>query len=114
MSGLTRDAILAAPDRPLEAVEVPEWGGTVYVRTMGADERDAFEERLGDQAKGLRGMRALLAVLTLCDAEGARLFTEDDLPALSAKSAAVLDRIAETAMRLNGIGAKDERALAGN
>ena len=40
---LNREAILAAEDLPRELVEVPEWGGAVYVRALTGAERDQFE-----------------------------------------------------------------------
>ena len=41
---LTRDAITASGGTSLKCwVEVPEWGGCIYVRTLTGTERDAFE-----------------------------------------------------------------------
>ena len=39
-----RESIIAANDLKRESVEVPEWGVTVYVRTMTGEERDQYEE----------------------------------------------------------------------
>ena len=44
MKLLSRDEILAASDLTKELVEVPEWGGSVYVRAMTGTERDSYEE----------------------------------------------------------------------
>ena len=43
MEKLTRDAILAAEDLRTEEVPVPEWGGSVIVRTLRGDDRDAYD-----------------------------------------------------------------------
>ena len=41
---LDRDAILAQPVvLPRELVDVPEWGGDVWVRMLTASERDQLE-----------------------------------------------------------------------
>ncbi len=42
---LSKDAILAAKDTKLSGeISVPEWGGSVYVKTLTGTERDAFED----------------------------------------------------------------------
>ncbi len=113
---LTRDSILDAQDLPSEAVDVPEWGGSVYVRVMTGVERDAFEASLmsaGGQTN-VANVRARLAVLCVCDESGQRLFGDDDVEPLGRKSAAALDRIFTIAQRINHIGAQDIEDLAGN
>ena len=117
---LTRDAILAADDLPRELVNVPEWGGSVYVRTLTGGERDQFEAALlgsgrgrkADPAERMRNFRARLAAFVLCDEQGTALFTQADVDALGAKSAAALDRIVEVASRLNHLSKTDEEQLA--
>lgn len=114
---LTRDLILAASDLPTEEVQAPEWGGSVFVRTMSGTERDAFEQSVIDgkaNATSLDNVRARLAVKVICDAAGTRLFTDADADALGAKSGKVLDRVFEVAQRLNGIGADAVKSAEGN
>lgn len=110
---LTRSAILAAQDLPLKEVQVPEWGGAVYVRMMTAGERDAFEASQG-QGNPHRDLRARLAVATVCDSCGSALFTAEDVPALTAKSGRALDRIFAAAAKHNGITAADVEDLRKN
>jgi hypothetical protein len=114
MTVLSKDAILQAPDMPVETVSVPEWGGQVCVRTMSGTDRDAFEASLigkqGEVQGGgqqLQNVRARLVALTVCDKTGVRLFTDADIPALGAKSAKALDRVFAVAQRLNGIGQQE-------
>ncbi|WP_461369485.1 hypothetical protein [Candidatus Darwinibacter acetoxidans] len=116
---LTRDAILQAEDLPRELVEVPEWGGCVYVRALTGAERDAFEasvvEQRGKSTKmNLRNIRAKLVALTAVDEEGKRLFTDDDAALLGKKSAAALDRVFDVAQRLSGLKDEDVEELAKN
>lgn len=109
---LTRDQILKASDLKTEVVRVPEWGGTVNVRTMTGSERDRFEaEFLKDRSKDFR---AKLAAFTLCDPSGALLFSEEDIPALAAKSVSALQRVYNVALRLNAVSRDDVSELAGN
>lgn len=110
---LTREAILAAQDLRRERVEVPEWGGDVFVRTMTGTERDEFEEFLL-KAKA-RGMRAELVARTLTDEAGVRLFQKaEDIELLGGKASAALDRLFTVAQRLNGFSQQDIEDLEGN
>lgn len=116
---LTRDAILQAEDLPRELVEVPEWGGAVYVRSLTGTERDAFEfsivEQRGRSAKmNLRNIRAKLVAVSVVDEDGNRLFTDSDVKVLGQKSAMVLDRLFAAAQRLSGLRNEDVEELAKN
>jgi hypothetical protein len=116
---LTKEEILAAPDVVTERVSVPQWGGDVYIRSMSADERDAFEaltyETRGKDVKAnLRGIRARLLAFCLADAEGTRLFDEADILALGKKNAAAVDKLWSVARRLNAMDQRDVEELAGN
>lgn len=113
---LTRDAILEVEDLPRDRVEVPEWGGHVFVRTMTGNEKDRFEhERFTAESAGTReGVRARLLVWTLCDESGERLFDDEDIETLGKKSAAALDRCYEKAAELNKMTAKDIEELVKN
>ena len=116
---LSREMILAAEDLPMERVEVPEWGGFVYIRTLTGKERDKYEDGcfVGKGRKRvytLRDTRARLAVLAVCDETGRRLFTDTDIDRLGGRSAAALDRVFEVAQRLSGVSDEDVEDLAKN
>ncbi len=90
---LSRAAILAASDRPLTGLDVPEWGGQVFIRPLSvaqAAKITAAEE------KGLAN--AMTVALAVVDDQGAPLFTEADVPALADRNAAVVTRIALAVM----------------
>jgi len=117
MATLKRDEILQASDIQTELVPVPEWGGDVYVKGMTGAERDKFEssivEQRGKESRmNMANVRAKLASLTICDENGKRLFTEQDVQALSQKSASALQRVMIVAQRLSGIGDEDVKELA--
>lgn len=117
MKTLTRDAILSAADLNKELVDVPEWGGSVYVRALSGAERDRFEASIVEQRgkssrANLANIRAKLAALTVCDEQGEKLFTGADVSALGEKSAAALNRIFDVARRLSGLGEDDVKELA--
>lgn len=114
---LTKDAILNADDIKRELVAVPEWGGEVYVQTLTGRQRDLFEQRLVDQKAGevtLDNIRATLAVWSVVDEDGGRVFDDSDIPALGDKSAAALDRIFDVAQRLSGLTDDDVDGLVKN
>lgn len=116
MGIIGRDSILAAADLPRREVQVPEWGGSVYVRSMTGDERDAWEQWLLDTKDGKRRIRARYCALVMVDGKGERLFsdTDQDVEALGKKSAAALDKVFSAALSLNGMNAEDQEALEGN
>jgi hypothetical protein len=102
---LTKDEILAANDRPMTTLAVPEWGGEVCLRQLTAEEAQQYrifsldDNWKVDRAKALKN-HLVLASLTLCDEAGARIFTADEL---TGKSAAAIERVAAEARKLNGL-----------
>lgn len=110
---LSKDDILNASDLETVSVDVPEWGGTVYVGMMTGAERDRFE-REWVSAKFQDNPRAKLAALTLCDESGNRLFSYEEAEQLGKKSAAALSRVFDAATKLNRITGDDVDELAGN
>jgi hypothetical protein len=111
---LNRQSILDADDssKDLACVDLPEWGGAAFVRVMTGSQRDRLEII---HAKGAGdNFRARVVAFTLCDERGRLIFNEADIPALGAKSGAVLDRISEVAIRVNKLGPKDLEDAAKN
>ena len=117
MALLSRDAILAVVDLPMELVSVPEWGGEVNVRGLDGKDRDAFEASLvmqNGEAVNLANIRARLAALCIVDEAGERLFSDADMAALGRKSGAALDRVFSVAQRLSGMSDAAVKELQGN
>ena len=117
MSVLTRDDILEAKDIKIELVPTPGWGGEVYVKGLNGAERDKFEGSLvilrgKDKQMNMTNIRAKLASMSICDEKGKRLFNENDVQALSQKSASELQRMFVVAQRLSGISDEDVEELA--
>jgi hypothetical protein len=117
MSVLTRDDILEAKDIKIELVPTPGWGGEVYVKGLNGAERDKFEGSLitlrgKDKQMNMTNIRAKLASMSICDEKGKRLFNENDVQALSQKSASELQRVFVVAQKLSGISDEDVEELA--
>lgn len=107
------EQILGFDDLPREEVTIPEWRNmVVHVRTMTAGERDRFEAAHVKNPSA--DFRARLAAATVCDETGNLVFTADQIPLLSRKSAAALDRIVEVASRLSKLSEVDVEELEGN
>lgn len=113
---LTRDAILAAVDLVSVTVEVPEWGGSVYVRGLTGTERDRFEVDVlsGTGKDRLNNARAKLVALGVVDEAGNRLFSEADIEALGKKNGKVLDRLFQAVRKESGLLDEDVEELVKN
>lgn len=120
MTVLSKEQIFAASDLTTESVDCPEWGGAVLVRSMTGTQRDAYEQSLmkRDDAGGFvvdtDNMKAKLVVATVVNDAGTPLFTNDDIAALAAKNAAVIERLATVATRLSGLGKQATEEAAKN
>ena len=116
---LTKQAILSAKDLKKELIEVPEWGGSIYVRSLTGEERDKFEEEVFKASKNkknssLTNMRARMTVLCAVDEDGTRLFEDADIPTLGKKSGAALNRVFAAAQKINGWTEEEVNELAKN
>lgn len=98
MALLSREAILAKQDILTKDVEVPEWGGTVRVRSMTVAERNEFAKKDNDL-----GLSVWLVALLSIDEKGVRLFRDEDVEALQKKNPVPFDRVLHTALSLNGV-----------
>jgi hypothetical protein len=123
---LGRDDILNADDIVYEEVPVPEWtkngkAGVVRVKALAAIERDDFEKSLVLGTIGNKNtkidtsnIRAKLCARAIVGRDNQRLFTDNDVMRLGAKSAAALNRVYEVAARLAKITEEDIEELKGN
>lgn len=115
---LSRDQILNADDLKTEDVTVPEWGGTVRIRTLTGTERDAFEASMvemkkdGSVKRQVENVRARLVTLCIINEAGEQVFNNADVRLLGNKSAAALDRVAAAAQELNAFSDSDIAELA--
>jgi hypothetical protein len=112
---LTAEQILAADDLGLLKVNVKEWGGEVFIRVMTVGELDAYQrEWVGKRETGVENFRTKFLARCLCDQGGQRLFSDEQIEALAAKSAKVVGRLFDKAAAHNAITEKDVEELAKN
>lgn len=117
MAFLSKEDILRVDDRKVEEVHVPEWGGSVLVRSLSGRERDEFEastmeSKGGKTSQNLENFRAKLVALCVVDENGERLFqTRHEVAMLGTKSVAALQRIFNKCQELNGFSEEDVEEL---
>ena len=118
MKVLTKEAILSMDDLPIEEVKVPEWNGTVRMRSLSGKERDEFESAVQFRSKGnrvdIKELKVTLLSLTIVDEENKLIFTKEDLTTLNAKSAKAIDQLFAVATKMNGIGEEAVKELGKN
>ena len=95
---LSREAILAADDLPVEEVEVPEWGGTVRLRAPDAYTWAQMNERLRDA--GTVDVRLIALASILVDEHHQPMFSLDEISELAKKNFQVIRRLSDIAFRL--------------
>jgi hypothetical protein len=110
-----RDRIATAnANRPRKAVGVPEWGETVYVRKLSADEWVVLASEIVVAAaatpKEQIDALARLTALVLVDENGQPVFDQrsnDDLAVIRQSEPSVLRRIQDAVADFNGVTPKD-------
>jgi len=114
---LTREFILTQLAAVADSVSVPELGGTIGIRRLSyadaVDLADAAKHADGSTAGQERFMVDLVISCT-CDAQGERLFGDDDADAVRRLPATALQRIADAALRVNGLHAEAIEDAEGN
>lgn len=110
---LTRQQIKEKDDLALEKVDVPEWGGHVFIRRLTSLEAGALMVAAGkmQEAKDEREQgkfHILMAAKTICDESGAAMFDDDEgREILAGKSQIAIGRLARVSMKLNPLTDKN-------
>ena len=118
---LSASDILNIDDTRTEIVSVPEWGGSVLVKSLTGQQRDKFEASMIEQRRGtserklnIDNARARFCSLVMVDENHNLLFKPGDVTALGNKSANALERVYEIGLRLSGMTPDDMEELEGN
>jgi hypothetical protein len=100
---LTREQILASrKDRKPVPLEVPEWGGEVYVRVLSAKDQAELSD-------GVKPADIPIRVLVHClvDESGNQILQEEDAEALAGEDFPIIMRVFAFAAKLNGLSTKE-------
>lgn len=108
MGALKLEDVLTADDCTVNSVNCPEWGGSVFLKTLSGSARDRIDATFmghDNDPDKLDGMRATVVALSWCDENGSgEHVTRDDIETLSEKSGAALDRCYDVCVKLSGLG----------
>lgn len=129
---LSPEAIEAADDEVTRQVEVPEWGGHVFVRNPTAREKNLFEQqglvrkRNNNREANLHDLKERLVINFTCYDDRQPFFCPSEprpvpmdharkpLAMLRGKNSAAVERIADVALRLGGWTEDDVEEMVGN
>lgn len=109
MASDLRSRILGSNDIKIEKIAIPEWGGDYCVKIISGTDRDAFEETYAEQK--MKAFRVRFLVLCLCDEKGDRIFKDEDAAELGKKSSVVINRVFESAWKVNAFTPEAVEAL---
>jgi hypothetical protein len=108
------DLILKASDLPKEHIETPEWpeaDGKLFGRVLTGMERRELEKLFtAAEDQPDRDPRAFVCGKAIVDEFGGRIFSDEQITALSGKSSVVLDRCYDVIMRISRIRETKEEA----
>lgn len=110
MAALTKAEIDGCKDGDPKKMEVPEWGGHIYIRTLGLRDWRAFQKRIAAADENIDELEALqyeLAAMSICDEQGEPLYTKEDAESLSNRNGLALQRVIDTALAANGVSDDD-------
>jgi hypothetical protein len=125
---LSLDQVLSADDLQTEWVAIPEWAPKgadnadaygVFVRSLNGRERAAWQQASiqgngRNQTINFQQTTVKLVVMAAVDDKGKRIFTDAVANDLLKKNSAALERIADAAMKLSGIGEEEMATVSGN
>ena len=100
MALLTAENILAAEDFVYDIIECPEWGGEVRVRSLSGGQRSTLKKAID---AGRDDIDETVCVMAIVDNDGNRIFTQQQIAALSKKSTSVISRIAIRVLEISGM-----------
>lgn len=102
---LTKEQIFETAKPKIHRVDVPEWGGYVFIREMkGLDLVQVAE------ADTLTVGAARDVALSVVNENGQRLFTDDDAPKIAQLGASGIMRLHRAIMALNGLTSTEKNS----
>lgn len=112
-----RSRISKARPYSSQTVDIPEWDISVEIRSMSLGRRDELAAIMATdevdpetgRKQDLKKFYPALIIATAFDAEGEQIFGETDIEWLRSLDAHVLDKLANPALELNGLG--DEKKV---
>ena len=117
---VTAEQFLTAPalERQKEDVPVPELGNGAVIPVWGLTprERTEFEDRISRSSKGTRKkeIRERWVVECCRNDDGSKIFSPGQIEQIGQRSAIVVERLVDVALRLSGVTGTDLEKIAKN
>lgn len=121
---LTREQILGVKPKVMEIGPVPGWDGNVFIRQIGVKDRNEWaslrmealaqaeeDGKAGTLAGSILASRLVLVAASLCDEDGALLFSREEVAGMDPHA---VDYVADQAEKLNGLTKEATDELEGN
>lgn len=108
MNPMDREAILktAKPEyHPKLEINIPEWGGKFFIKMLGGDERDEYDELVASmrddegELKSMAGLKADLTVKVLYNEKGEQVFKPEDAEEVNKLPSVTIEKIFNKATR---------------
>ncbi len=115
---LTKQQILSTSPR-LKEVEVPEWGGSVFIRPLTIHEQAKLADLGTKYEKSsvvdrMKNCTLRLVQWSACDEQGNPLFEAGDLEPLMSKAASAFLRLQDAILALSGLTEESRKELEKN
>ncbi len=115
---LTKQQILSTSPR-LKEVEVPEWGGSVFIRPLTIHEQAKLADLGTKYEKSsvvdrMKNCTLRLVQWSVCDEQGNPLFEAGDLEPLMSKAASAFLRLQDAILALSGLTEESRKELEKN
>jgi hypothetical protein len=115
---LTKQQILSTSPR-LKEVDVPEWGGSVFIRPLTIHEQAKLADLGTKYEKSsvvdrMKNCTLRLVQWSVCDEQGNPLFESGDLEPLMNKAASAFLRLQDAILALSGLTEESRKELEKN
>ncbi len=115
---LTKQQILSTSPR-LKEVDVPEWGGSVFIRPLTIHEQAKLADLGTKYEKSsvvdrMKNCTLRLVQWSVCDEQGNPLFEAGDLEPLMSKAASAFLRLQDAILALSGLTEESRKELEKN
>jgi len=110
---LSKDDIFKAKDFEIKEIEVPEWGGSIFIKSMSGYARAKLVADVQNKID-LDKLQLRVLINCICDSEGKLLFSEADLQKLGTKNPEVLSMLEKECCKISGIGTEAEGTIEKN
>ena len=119
MASLTREQIkeaaLKAEVSSMKEIDVPRWGGSIFLKVMSVGERDRYEnEWQHSNNRGMDDFSTKFLMSCVAERDGKLMFKQEDIQWLRKEPADLMRMLWNEAMALNKLTSEDVEELAKN